>query len=237
MGDVALDDRVLERQRHQFDVIAVTQDLLAELRNGIEGSGQVDLLEDARPGDGHAGRRPAAELGKPRAGEGGRAFVPDADVGDIPLLHLPAHCVSHAQDGKTDHAENMRDTPVDHCLNHDIADRARNADDFLNLYINAVLTLLNRESGDRGVGAVGILAGERIEAPAMPGAYELAVLDGALPQRTAQMRDRPNAGNVRSQPRICRQHVPGRVPSCPPSRESPGRPRYYRRRRSYTIFL
>ncbi len=114
--------------------------------------------------------------------------MPDADVGDIPLLSLPAHRVSHAQDGKTDHPENMRDTPVDHCLNHDIADRARNADDFLNLYINAVLTLLNRESGDRGVGAVGILAGERIEAPAMPGAYELAVLDGALPLRTAQMR-------------------------------------------------
>jgi hypothetical protein len=48
VGHVALDRRVLECQRHELGVVAVRVHGLTPAGDGLEGGGEVDLLEGAR---------------------------------------------------------------------------------------------------------------------------------------------------------------------------------------------
>ena len=169
------------------------EDLGRHLSGDGQDRGPVDLgvveagEQVGRPGagDGEAGGRAAGELAVGGGGEGGRALVADADVGQLAPLLGPAHGVGEAEVGVADHAEHVGDAPGHHGLDHDVGDvppvlgQRRDGD------VDPVVAHLDRE-GLRGVAEPGRrLAGDRVVVVAVPGAAQQPVLDRALPEGSA----------------------------------------------------
>ena len=84
----------------------------------------VSRLVEPGPGDREARGRPAGQLAVGARGEGGRALVPDADVGQLAALLGPAQRVGEAEVGVPDHAEDVRHAVRDQGLDEHVGDRA-----------------------------------------------------------------------------------------------------------------
>src|SRR6185437_12121315 len=76
-------------------------------------------------GDGEAGGRAAGQLAVGAGGERGRAFVADADVGELAAFLGAAHGLGEAEVGVPDHTEHVRHPVRDEGLDENVGGRAR----------------------------------------------------------------------------------------------------------------
>ncbi len=182
---------------HEIDLLerAGTEDLRVHLAGQGDGRSAVHVgvpqageqVGRAGAGDGEAGRRPAGELAVGAGRERRRALVPDPVVAQTPLGLLAPEGVGQPQVGVADHAEHVAHAPGDHRLGHHVGHGALVLRLLLEGHVHAVVALLDVE-GLHAVVEAGRLARERVVVPAVPGAAQQAVLDGAFAQRAALVR-------------------------------------------------
>lgn len=142
----------------------------------------------ARSGNGEAGGGAAGQLAVGRGGEGGRALVADADVGELAAFLGAAHGVGEAQIGVADHAEHVGEAVVDQRLHDRVGHRAGRRYGLGHLHIQSRIILAHFVGRDAVVESGGRLAADGIEVVAVPGAAQPPVLDGPLSQRPALVR-------------------------------------------------
>jgi len=144
-----------------------------------------EQIGGAGPGDGETRGGTPGELAVGRRRERGGALVADTDEREVAGILLAAQRVGEPEVGVTDHAEHVRDPPRHHRLHHHVGHRARVRFVGRQAHVHAVVAYLDREARRRVSEAGRRRSGERVVVVPVPGATEPAVLDGALPERSA----------------------------------------------------
>ncbi len=212
LGVVGTGEHAVGRAGHgreggvQVDILegAAADDLgrhLARQRQhrGPVGLGIVETGEQvgrARAGDAETRRQAPGQLAVGAGRERCRAFVADADEGELAPLLGGAEGVGQTQIGMAHHAEDMGDAPVDHRLDHHIRHRADPGDLGSQGDIDAVVADLGAVAGRRvgeawGRGAVArrvVVAVPRTAQPPLfdrpfakgPALVGAAVVEGAV---------------------------------------------------------
>ena len=153
---------------------------------GVPEAGQ----EIRRPGprNGQTGRRPPGELAVRGRGEGRSALVTDPHEGHLSRFFPPSDGVGEPEVGVPHHPPHPADPPVDQGFRHQVGHRLHMQLILGQPDIDAILPHLHLVDLDPVVVPAGGLSGERMEVPAVPGAAQPAVLDGALAERPALVR-------------------------------------------------
>ena len=143
-----------------------------------------------RPGprNGQTGRRPTGELPVRRGGERRRSLVADPHESHLARGFPAPDRVGKPQIGVPHHPPHPPHPPVHQSLRHNVRDRLDVHFMFGQPYVDPVLAHVDLVGSDSVVVAARGLARQRMEIPAVPGAAQPPVLDGALAQGPALMR-------------------------------------------------